>query len=317
MSEGGTGRFVPVRGLRYYVEETPAAGAGPPVAGHATPTARGTAPAGATGANGARSGRDGREEPAVLLHGFTGSTATWDPVRVELARYGPLLAVDLIGHGRTDAPPDPARYRMEECVADLLALFDRLGLRRVHLVGYSMGGRVALSLAVAAPGRVASLVLESASPGLADPAERERRRQQDEALARRIEEEGLEAFVRYWESLPLFASQQRLPAEVRARVRAGRLAQRPHGLAGSLRGMGAGVQPPVWDRLGGLDLPVLYLAGELDAKYAAMGREVVSRLPRGRLVIVPGAGHTVHLERPAEFAREVGAFWSEVRGVTP
>lgn len=266
-------RLVEVDGLALYVEETPGTG-----------------------------------EPIVLLHGFTGSTGTWEGQREELARLGPVIAVDLVGHGRSGAPAAVDRYRMERCVADLLALFDRLGLRRVRLVGYSMGGRVALHVALAAPARVTALVLESASPGIADPAEREERRRQDEALADRIEREGIAAFVRYWESLPLFATQQRLPAAVRERLRAQRLANRPRGLANSLRGMGAGVQEPLWDRLPELDLPVLVVVGELDAKYRGIAQEMVSRLPRGRLAVVPGAGHAVHLERPDAFNRVVGAF---------
>lgn len=250
----------------------------------------------------------GDGEPIVLLHGFTGSTATWEAQREALARLGPVIAVDLVGHGRSGAPASVDRYRMERCVADLLHLFDRLGLRRVRLVGYSMGGRVALHVALAAPDRIGALVLESASPGIADPGERAERRRQDEALAARIEREGIEAFVRYWESLPLFATQRRLPAAVRERLRARRLANRPHGLANSLRGMGAGAQEPLWNRLPELDVPVLLVVGELDAKYVGIAQEMVGRLPRARLVVVPGTGHTVHLERPAAFNRAVGQF---------
>ncbi|PZN12628.1 MAG: 2-succinyl-6-hydroxy-2,4-cyclohexadiene-1-carboxylate synthase [Bacillota bacterium] len=253
-------------------------------------------------------GAPGTGDPIVLLHGFTGSTATWEGHREALARLGPVIAVDLVGHGRSGAPEAVDRYRMERCVADLLALFDRLDLRRVRLVGYSMGGRVALHVTLAAPARVACLVLESASPGIADPAEREQRRRQDEALADRIEREGIAAFVRYWESLPLFATQQRLPAAVRKRLRAQRLANRPRGLANSLRGMGAGAQEPLWDRLPELDLPVLVVVGELDAKYCGIAQEMVRRLPRGRLAVVPGAGHAVHLERPEAFIQVVGTF---------
>ena len=290
-----TAAFVRVRGARYHVVASGGPGVGPGGAGVARPRPV------------------GHPEPALLLHGFTGSVATWAGVWEALAEAGPLLAVDLLGHGRSAAPADPRRYRMEEQVADLLALLDRLAVERVHLVGYSMGGRVALSLAVAAPQRVASLVLESASPGLADPAEREARRRSDEDLARRIEEEGLEAFARSWEVLPLFAGLRRLPPAAQAAVRATRRAQRPRGLANSLRGMGAGVQPPLWDRLAGLRVPVLCLAGGDDAKYVALAQAMAERLPRGRAVVVPGAGHTVHLEEPAAFVKEVRAFWSEHR----
>lgn len=306
------GRFVRVRGVRYYLEAAGGEAQGPSAALPALAAPAAPAAPAAAGASRCRH-ESSRREPALLLHGFTGSTATWAPVWDELAAAGPLLAVDLLGHGRTAAPADPRRYRMEEQVADLLALLDRLGCHRVHLVGYSMGGRVALGLAAAAPDRVASLVLESSSPGLRDPAERAARRRADEELARRIEAEGVESFARHWEGLPLFAGLRRLPPALRAAVRATRLNQRPQGLANSLRGIGAGVQPPLWDRLPALAMPVLCLAGAADAKYAALAAAMAACLPRGRAVTVPGAGHTVHLEDPAGFVREVRAFWEAVR----
>lgn len=306
------GRWIDVDGLRLYVEEcggSPQDGEAGAASGPGSGTGTG-ARAGTVAGRAAGGGEAGY--PIVLLHGFTGSTASWSAQRGPFARHGRVIAVDLIGHGRSGAPAGVDRYRMERCVADLLSLFDRLGLDRVRLVGYSMGGRVALHVAVAAPERVSALVLESASPGIADPGERAARRRQDEALADRIEREGIEAFVRYWESLPLFATQRRLPPEVRERLRAQRLGNRPDGLANSLRGMGAGAQEPLWDRLSKLDMPVLLVVGEHDAKYVALGRDMAGRLRRARLAVVPGAGHAVHLERPGEFNRIVCEFLNEV-----
>ncbi len=254
----------------------------------------------------ARMGGDG--PPLLLLHGFTGSAETWSPFWGRFARHRRLVAVDLLGHGRSQAPADPQRYRAEEAVADLLALLDRLGLPRADVLGYSMGGRLALHLAVAAPHRVGALVLESASPGLADPAEREARRRDDEALADWLEAHGLAAFVARWEAQPLFATQARLPEPVRDRLRAQRLAHTPGGLANSLRGMGAGACRPLWDQLPGLALPCLLLAGELDAKYARLAAEMAARLPSAEVALVPEAGHAVHLEQPETFARLVEEF---------
>jgi len=244
----------------------------------------------------------------LLLHGFTGSAETWRPFLPALARRHRVIAPNLIGHGRTASPDDAARYRMDECVADLLALLDRLGVEEFAVLGYSMGGRVALHLALAVPERVRALVLESASPGITDPEERAERARSDEALAELIEREGIAAFVERWESQLLFASQRSLPAEVRERLRAERLGQRPRGLANSLRGMGAGAMEPVWERLGELRLPALVLAGELDAKYVAIARAMGERLPQARVAIVPGTGHAVHLEQPARFLELVTAF---------
>ncbi len=257
---------------------------------------------------------EGAGPALLLLHGFTGSAETWRPFLPALARQHRVIAPDLIGHARTAAPDDAARYRMDECVADLLALLDRLGVEDFAVLGYSMGGRVALHLALAAGERARALVLESASPGILDPEERAARARSDEALAELIEREGVAAFVERWGSQPLFASQRSLPVEVRARLRAERLGQRPHGLANSLRGMGAGSMEPVWNRLGELRLPALVLAGELDEKYVVIARAIGERLPQARVALVPGAGHAVHLEQPAQFLELVTAFLTRNHG---
>lgn len=262
--------------------------------------------------NGVRLGVAVRGEgPALLLlHGFTGSGATWRPFLGEWRGFT-AIAVDLLGHGASDCPPDPGRYRMERCVKDLLSLLDRLGVERTAVLGYSMGGRVALHLALAAPRRLWALVLESASPGIDDDGEREARRLADEGLANAIEREGVERFVAYWESLPLFASQARLPAPVREELRRQRLGHNPRGLANSLRGMGAGAQEPLSGRLGEVRVPTLVIAGALDERYCALGRRMAEAMPATRLEVVAGAGHAVHLERPDVFARVVRGFLEE------
>jgi 2-succinyl-6-hydroxy-2,4-cyclohexadiene-1-carboxylate synthase len=239
--------------------------------------------------------------PLVLLHGFTGSASSWKSHILIFEKRFQVFAIDLLGHGGSDAPADPLRYRMERCVEDLVSVFDQLGLGRVNLLGYSMGGRVALHVAAAHPDRVRALVLESASPGLADTAEQQSRVASDEALADFIEREGLEAFVDKWEQLPLFASQARLPASVRAELRAQRLHNNPRGLANSLRGLGTGVQPSLWDRLPELHVPALLIAGEIDQKFTAITRSMAGALPNARLALVPDAGHAVHFEQPAAF----------------
>lgn len=244
----------------------------------------------------------------VLLHGFTGDLHTWDSFVPVFAKTHRTIAVDLLGHGGTDAPSDPERYRMERCVDDLRALLDELGADRINLLGYSMGGRVALHFAAAMPENVNTLVLESASPGIADPVQRAARIESDEALADVIERDGIAAFVDRWERLPLFASQRRLPEEVRSAQRARRLDNRAVGLANSLRGMGAGVQRPLVDDLAGISMPTLLIAGEQDEKYCAIVREMGAAMPNARPVIIPGAGHNVHLERPHDFANTVVEF---------
>ena len=249
--------------------------------------------------------RTGNGPPLLLLHGFTGSADEWAALLPALTPLREVVAVDLIGHGRSAAPHDPTRYSFEHCVTDLVALLDALGLARTDVLGYSLGGRVALHLATAAPERVGALLLESTSPGIADPAERAARAASDDALADRIEREGLAWFVEHWASIPLFASQQALPVVERAALRERRLRGSAVGYANSLRGMGAGRQTNLWERLPTLHAPALLVSGALDLKYVAILTQMAERMAGARHISVPGAGHTVHLEQREAFAQLV------------
>lgn len=244
----------------------------------------------------------GEGAPVVLLHGFTGSADTWTPYR-EHTRGLRAIAVDLPGHGRSPV----VRGASFADVADaVVAVLDDLGVDRAAWLGYSMGGRVALQVAARHAARVDALVVESASPGLRSAEERAQRLAADEALAQTIERGGLAPFVERWAAQPLFASQQRLPADVLARERDARLANTAEGIAAGLRVMSVGRQPSLWEALPGLTMRTLVIVGEDDAKYVSLGRSIAAAVPRAVLRVTPGAGHTVHLERPA-------AFWAEVR----
>lgn len=250
----------------------------------------------------------------VLLHGFTGSAAGW-------GRFGELLreslttvAVDIAGHGESDKPADIAHYRIPQVVSDLVTAVRMAGIERCAWLGYSMGGRTALHVAAAFPGAVERLLLIGASAGIADAEGRAARAADDERLAQRIIDEGVPAFVDYWESIPLFASQERLPKETRAAVRNGRLACDATGLANSLRGMGTGAQEPLHSRLSELKMPVLALAGELDTRFAGIAREIAGAVLDGRWAIAPGAGHAAQIENPEWCAEQVAAFVLKAEG---
>ncbi|WP_369802244.1 2-succinyl-6-hydroxy-2,4-cyclohexadiene-1-carboxylate synthase [Geobacillus icigianus] len=252
----------------------------------------------------------GEGEPLLLLHGFTGSADTWRPLLSHWSSWH-CITVDLLGHGRTEAPAAAMRYRIERAAADLAALLDQLGLEQVNVLGYSMGGRLALAFTIFYPHRVRRLILESSSPGLKTEAERRARREADEALARRIEQEGVRAFVDYWEQLPLFATQRRLPAPVRAALRRERLRHTAVGLANSLRGMGTGVQPSFWEQLGGVQQPVLLLCGEEDEKFCRLATQMQERLPNSERMSVSQTGHAIHVEQPEIFAKIVSEFMTK------
>jgi len=171
-----------------------------------------------------------------------------------------------------------------------------------------MGGRLALHYALKYPQRVTRLVLESSSAGLATEEERSTRRDTDAALADRIVRLGVEAFIDDWEALPLFASQAELSTDARATIRELRLRNAPISLSASLRGLGPGSLPSLWERLTDITLPTLVLVGELDEKFAEVGERMAAAMPNARLVVIPSAGHAIHVEQPKAWCRAVTSF---------
>jgi 2-succinyl-6-hydroxy-2,4-cyclohexadiene-1-carboxylate synthase len=245
--------------------------------------------------------------PLLILHGFTGSSRSL----LSFARSWPgfsTLALDVIGHGMSDSPADPGRYTMDRCIEDIEALIEVLDLGQIALLGYSMGGRIAVRYALRHPERLWALLLESASTGIEDEAERKARVESDEVLAQRLEHDGLEPFIDYWQSIPLWASQASMPQEKRDALRAQRLQNSVTGLANSLRGMGAGADPAIFDQLSGLDVPSLIMAGGLDTKYRELANAMTTAMPNATVRIFENAGHAAHFEQPAAFANAVYEF---------
>jgi 2-succinyl-6-hydroxy-2,4-cyclohexadiene-1-carboxylate synthase len=248
---------------------------------------------------------EGNGPPLLLLHGFTGSTRSFDAVRPALADRAQVISLDLIGHGRTASPRQGERYSFDWSTRELVALLDERGIDRVDLLGYSLGGRVALHFAVHMPGRVDRLIVESASPGIESDAERQARLASDAALADRIERLGVAAFVDEWQTQPLLALGAHVPAALVEGQRAERLRNSAVGLANSLRGMGAGQQSALWSSLASLELPVHIIVGQRDRRYCQIAERMHSLLPNSGLSIVADAGHTVHLDQPAQFVHAV------------
>jgi 2-succinyl-6-hydroxy-2,4-cyclohexadiene-1-carboxylate synthase len=228
--------------------------------------------------------RRGAGDPVVLIHGFTQTLRSWDVVAGRLAGHHEVLTIDAPGHGEAG-----------DWEADLWSGARGIGdaAGRATYVGYSMGGRLALHLALARPDLVAGLVLISTSAGIDDPGQRAQRRRSDEALARRLETQGVDAFVTWWLAQPMWST---LPRDVAGRR--DRLSNTAAGLASSLRLAGAGTQEPLWPRLSELAMPVLVVAGALDTPYAAAAQRLGRAIAHSEVVIVAGAGHACHLERP-------------------
>jgi 2-succinyl-6-hydroxy-2,4-cyclohexadiene-1-carboxylate synthase len=225
----------------------------------------------------------------VLLHGFAGTCRTWEGVERHLSaeRYRPL-ALDLPGHGELVDAPRPLTF--DGCVQSVI----ERSPERFVLAGYSMGGRIALHIALAAPERIVRLVLISATAGIEDPEERRQRREADHSLADDVEEGTIEDFVDRWRSQPMFAED---PPRVGVLARADQSRNRPDSVAAALRGMGTGEMQPLWQRLGELRMPVTVLVGTRDVKFRALGERMVGLLPDARLLVVPG-GHGLPFEVP-------------------
>jgi 2-succinyl-6-hydroxy-2,4-cyclohexadiene-1-carboxylate synthase len=229
--------------------------------------------------------------PLVLLHGFTQTRASWRETTAALDGARRTLAPDLPGHGAAAARP----ASFPAAVAYVRAL----GGERFALAGYSMGGRIALAAAIALPRQVERLILVGASPGIADDAERARRRAADEALADRIEQIGVEAFAAEWAAQPLFADQ---PDHVALAAGEDRRRNTAQGLAAALRGLGTGTMEPLWDRLPELRMPVTLLVGERDEKFRAIATQMAYRIAEADVHVIPRAGHAAQLERPDTIA---------------
>ncbi len=241
----------------------------------------------------------------LFLHGFLGSGRDWMET-VEALPDCPYILVDLPGHGLSADWP-PGLYPMPQAALALLAVLDELGIGQCVPVGYSMGARLALYVALTHPDRCRAAVLESGSPGIALKREHDARREWDESKASELERQGLDAFLQDWYRQPLFHTIHRNEARFDALMER-RRHNDPAGLARSLRFMGTGSQPSLWPQLPRMPFPWLAVAGELDARYRKTMQDMVSLSENGRLVTIPDAGHNTHFENPEAFSRALREF---------
>ena len=247
--------------------------------------------------------------PVIVLHGFTGSAQAMARLTEPLAARLParIICPDLVGHGRSEVPDDLDLYRVESMAVQVAGVADALDCETFHLVGYSMGGRVALTLGCTASPRLRSLTLIGTSAGIADPEERRRRAQADAARAELIHAD-FEAFVDEWMADPMFARQAALgDAHMRA-ARDQRLASNPQGLARSLMAGGTGAMEPLHECLGSCDMPTRLLVGAHDTKFCAIADQIAARLPRAGVARIDGAGHAAHIEQPDAAAAVIAEF---------
>ncbi|MEH6937958.1 2-succinyl-6-hydroxy-2,4-cyclohexadiene-1-carboxylate synthase [Bacillus sp. JJ664] len=252
---------------------------------------------------------EGEGQTVLLLHGFTGTKKTWAELIEKLKQNFRVIAIDLLGHGETDSPDDPDRYVMEQAAKDLNDFLTKKHIDCIHLLGYSMGGRLALYFALNFQQRIRSLLLESCTAGLTSEDERLSRITQDDQLATMLLTKGIKSFVEYWENIPLFSSQKELSKSHQEKIRAGRLLQSPIGLSNSLKGMGTGIQPSLWDQLDTLEIATLLICGEYDEKFCFIMGKMNEKFKNSEIKKIPRAGHAIHVEQSEIFATIVSEFF--------
>jgi len=250
--------------------------------------------------------------PLLLLHGFLGSQQDFSEIVPRLSEQFYCIVPDLPGHGNTQT--HEGGYTFEATAKALLNLLDSLNTQQTHLLGYSMGGRLALYLTCFFPERFGRVVLESASPGLKTAEARQARVLKDEAIAQQLETTALPDFMAQWYRNPLFASLKKHP-EAFATMLQRRHNNNPAELAAALRGLSTGRQPSLWTALPEIRTPLLLLVGELDRKFVALNREMVAHCSQNQksqavFHVVADYGHNIHLETPGLYLQRVISFLS-------
>lgn len=238
-----------------------------------------------------------------LLHGFTGSSNDWNEIIPQLSKNFSYVAVDLIGHGKSDSLSDVDNYTASALVEQLDEVFHHFTKNKFFLVGYSMGGRAALSYAVKFPEKLAGLILESTSAGITDEKLREERILHDEQVIEILEKKSLEEFFKFWMSQDLFASLKNLPEEKVRQSQISKVKCQKIGLINSLKGFGTGVMPPLHNKLNSIKCKILLITGELDSKFTQLNSELSKSFPSANHVVAKNAGHNVHLEKAEEFTK--------------
>lgn len=251
--------------------------------------------------------------PIIFLHGFTGAASDWEFAIENIdSQYYPI-AIDLPGHGESEVSDEINDYSIDSNNNIISTIIEKLQISKVVLLGYSMGGRAALSFAVQNRSRIKALILESTTAGIENADERNKRLLSDIELAEKIENIGVEAFIKYWMEQPLFESQKLIPQEKYQKIVKDKLNNNKKGLANSLRGFGAGKMVNLWNKLDDLSFPIQIITGSLDKKYEQIASKMINQIPSSDHRTVLGAGHNVHLEKPKEFIKLVNNFLEKLK----
>lgn len=239
----------------------------------------------------------------IFLHGFTGSAYDWHFIFDKLPHNFFPAAIDLIGHGETESPEDQSQYMCSAIVHHINSITDQLGINKFIIVGYSMGGRAALSFSLKHPEKIIASILESTTAGIEEMPAKKERVELDLLFADKIRTEGIESFVEFWFDTPLFESLKKLPNYEQEKNK--RNQNSVIGLTNTLAAFSTGLMTSYWDRLSALTFPVLLVSGQLDNKYTKINNLMQSKFPNAEHINVPWCGHNVHIEKPELFTKFV------------
>ncbi len=249
---------------------------------------------------------DKSRPPVLFLHGFMGNGRSWSEIVETLQKDYYCITFDLPGHGKS-LDVDELHYKMPECAKLVIKIIDQLRIGRISVVGYSMGGRLGLFAALNYPDRITKVILESASPGLKSENERLERQKSDGLLALELEKAPLAEFVEKWYRQPLFEPLKKNKNRFQELL-GKRLVNAPRGLAGSLRFMGLGAQPPLREKLKNLKCPTLLIVGSLDSKFQEIAQQMALESKKIKIKSIENAGHNVHFEQPDKYADAIKSF---------
>ncbi|MBI5353565.1 MAG: 2-succinyl-6-hydroxy-2,4-cyclohexadiene-1-carboxylate synthase [Chloroflexi bacterium] len=255
-----------------------------------------------------------KNPPLVFLHGFLGSGKSWRDIAETFSENYFCILPDLPGHGENTKLDLNSTINFDYLTNWLSQLLDEIPAPKIHLIGYSLGGRAALTFACRYPERILSLTLESASPGIVDLDERTHRIDEDSARAESILKDGMSAFVDKWYRMPLFASLNSNPEKLSA-IKEAASRNDPRWMAKVIRELSPGLQTPLWDSLAKLSFPILLIAGEKDEKYVQVIKKMSERIPSAQKNIVSEAGHNVHAEQPEKYIELIRS--ATLRSVSP
>ncbi|RMD48584.1 MAG: 2-succinyl-6-hydroxy-2,4-cyclohexadiene-1-carboxylate synthase [Ignavibacteria bacterium] len=251
--------------------------------------------------------------PLLFLHGFSGSSKDWNFIKENLKNKYDIYTIDLIGHGFSDSPADGAFYSTSNQINYLQEFVENVIQTKPVIIGYSMGGRLALQFGIKHQDLLSGLIIESSTPGIEDINEKGKRKEWDESIARMIQERGIEYFAEHWINLPILKDSYRNANLPFQSIINSKVQNNPTGLANSIKFFGTGTMPQCWDKLNSLKIPVGIIYGERDTKYEEISRKIAGQISDSVLYPIQSAGHIAHLEKPEEFINFVDQFCDKLK----